>query len=157
MDLSKNLAKHLRELHVGGNWTCINFKDVLSSITIDAANTKLDDVNTIIALTYHVHYYIDSILKVLKGGPLDSKDIYSFDHPPITTEVEWNAMKGNLLMDAELLAQQIELLPKEVLDGVYVDKKYGSYHRNLLGLIEHSHYHLGQIVILKKLILAHNA
>jgi hypothetical protein len=30
------------------------------------------------------------------------------------------------------------------------DGKYGTVLRNILGLIEHTHYHLGQIVILKK-------
>ena len=31
-------------------------------------------------------------------------------------------------------------------------EKYGNYFRNLTGIIEHLHYHLGQIVLIKKLI-----
>jgi hypothetical protein len=30
--------------------------------------------------------------------------------------------------------------------------KYGNYYRNLHGIIEHTHYHLGQIVLIKKLL-----
>ncbi|HAI83731.1 MAG TPA: DUF1572 domain-containing protein, partial [Chitinophagaceae bacterium] len=28
----------------------------------------------------------------------------------------------------------------------------GTYYRNILGLIEHTHYHLGQIALIKKII-----
>jgi hypothetical protein len=31
-----------------------------------------------------------------------------------------------------------------------VEEKYGSVLRNIMGVIEHTHYHLGQIVLLKK-------
>ena len=33
------------------------------------------------------------------------------------------------------------------------DEKYGNYYRNVHGIIEHSHYHLGQILLVKKLLL----
>jgi hypothetical protein len=39
------------------------------------------------------------------------------------------------------------------LDEVFVDKKYGTYLRNIEAVIEHSYYHLGQIVLIKKMIL----
>ncbi|MGN6163930.1 MAG: hypothetical protein ACTHOF_05245 [Flavisolibacter sp.] len=38
------------------------------------------------------------------------------------------------------------------LDEIFVDEKYGTYYRNLQGIIEHTHYHLGQIVLIKKLL-----
>ena len=36
-------------------------------------------------------------------------------------------------------------------------EKYGTYYRNFHGLIEHAHYHLGQIVLIKKLVAASKA
>ncbi|MEG1022142.1 MAG: hypothetical protein RSE50_11550 [Myroides sp.] len=41
----------------------------------------------------------------------------------------------------------------EKLDSVFVDEKYGSYRRNIEAMIEHSYYHLGQIVLIKKMLL----
>jgi len=39
------------------------------------------------------------------------------------------------------------------LDAVFFDAKYGTYQRNLEGVIEHNYYHLGQISFIKKMKL----
>ena len=75
--LSAQLAKHLREVFFGGNWTCSNLKDQLKDVTYIQANQQVNSCNTIISLTYHIQYYVQSILQVMNGGALDSKDIYS--------------------------------------------------------------------------------
>ena len=43
-------------------------------------------------------------------------------------------------------------LSDEQLNEGFVEEQYGNYFRNILGMNEHSYYHLGQIVLLKKLI-----
>jgi hypothetical protein len=40
-----------------------------------------------------------------------------------------------------------------LLDQPFVDEKYGSYLRNIEGVIEHSYYHLGQISLIRKMII----
>jgi len=35
-----------------------------------------------------------------------------------------------------------------------MEEKYGNYYRNFHGIIEHCHYHLGQIVLIKKMLLS---
>ncbi len=55
--------------------------------------------------------------------------------------------------DAETFATLIEQLPEDKLWENFSDKKYGIYYRNLHGIIEHIHYHLGQIVLIKKILL----
>ncbi len=52
--------------------------------------------------------------------------------------------------------QQIEQLPESKLWETFSDEKYGNYYRNIHGIIEHSHYHLGQIVLIKKILLQAN-
>jgi hypothetical protein len=44
-------------------------------------------------------------------------------------------------------------MPEGKLNEVFVDEKYGTYQRNIGGMIEHSYYHLGQIVLLKKILI----
>jgi hypothetical protein len=145
------LAKHFRDVHFGGNWTTTNLKDVLSDISWEQAVKKHEDFNTIAALVYHVNYFVGALLQVLQGGPLDAHDKYSFDVPELKSQEEWKAMVSRVLDEADLAAQLIEKLPEEKLEEDFADKKYGSYHRNILGIIEHTHYHLGQIVILKRM------
>jgi hypothetical protein len=57
-----------------------------------------------------------------------------------------------VLNDAALFANAIEQLDDTILQKKFTAAKYGNYFKNLVGIIEHTHYHLGQIVILHKLI-----
>jgi hypothetical protein len=59
-------------------------------------------------------------------------------------------MIGEWLADAAELADRVEALTEEGLFGPFTDPKYGTYFSNLMGMVEHMHYHLGQIVMLKK-------
>ena len=46
----------------------------------------------------------------------------------------------------------LPLLFDEQLQASFIDPQYGSNFRNLVGMLEHTHYHLGQVSMLKKLI-----
>ena len=150
--LIKHLAKHLRDVHFGGNWTSVNLKETLSDITWQQAITKVHSFNTIATLVYHTNYYTAAVTEVLKGNALNAKDALSFDHPPISNEEDWQQMLDKMWADATAFAALIEKLSEEQLWTDFTDAKYGNYYRNLQGIIEHIHYHLGQMVLIKKLL-----
>ncbi len=83
MSLTSQLAKHLRDIHFGGNWTSSSLKDAVSNLSWQHATSKVYDFNTIATLTYHTTYYVSVLIKVLQDGILDAKDAYSFNLPPI--------------------------------------------------------------------------
>jgi hypothetical protein len=147
------IAGHLRAVHFGGNWTFVNLKDTLSGVTWQQATTKVHNFNTIAALVYHMNYYVSLVTKVLQGGPLDGKDQYSWETPPIESQEAWEQLVNKTFTDAENFALQIEQMPESLLGEVFHDEKYGNYYRNLHGIIEHCHYHLGQITLIKKLVV----
>jgi len=153
MNLTGQIAKNLREVFFGGNWTSSNLKDNLADVTWQQATTQVYSFNTIAALTYHMNYYVSAVLNVLQGKPLDAKDKYSFDLPLIQSQEDWEKLLNKTWTDAETFASLIEQLPETKLSETFTDKKYGNYYRNLHGVIEHIHYHLGQIVLLKKILL----
>ncbi len=152
MNLQQQIAKHFREIHFGGNWTSVNLKDILQDVTWQQATTPVHNCNTIAVLVYHINYYISEVLKVLQGAPLGASDKFSFNCPPITTPQQWEDLLHKTYDDAEKFASLIELLSEEQLWENFTAEKYGNYYRNLHGIIEHSHYHLGQIVLLKKIL-----
>jgi hypothetical protein len=106
-----------------------------------------------VALVYHINYNVSAALKVLQGKPLEAKDEYSFDHPPILSQEDWKRLLDKVWSDAENFAGLIEQLPEIKLWEDFSDKKNGNYYRNIHGIIEHIHYHLGQIVLIKKILL----
>nr|WP_294873143.1 DUF1572 domain-containing protein [uncultured Pedobacter sp.] len=153
MNLPAQLAKHLRDVHLGGNWTSSNLKDNLKDVSWQQATTQVHSFNTIATLVYHVNYYISAVLKVLQGGPLEASDKYSFDLPPIESQRDWDNLLDKTFADAETFALLIEQLPEHKLWESFADEKYGTYYRNIQGIIEHTHYHLGQIALIKKILL----
>ena len=154
MDQSAQMAKHFRDVYLGGNWTSVNLKETLEGLTWQQAVTKIDDLNSIAVLVYHINYYVSAVLKVLEGGKLEASDKYSFDLLPITNDDEWKALQDKALAEAEKFANLVEHIPHEKFAQVFEDEKYGTYYRNIQGIIEHTHYHLGQISLLKKMLLA---
>jgi len=148
----KTLALHLKQVFFGGNWTCTNVKDTLSNVTLLEAQYYHENFNTIGVLSYHIHYFVKVASNVLANNVLEGNDQLSFDVPSFKTEKEWQTYLTAIWTDVEQFAELIETVKEEQLWQDFTDSKYGNYFRNIQGIIEHTHYHLGQIVILKKLI-----
>ncbi|MBI1228472.1 MAG: DUF1572 domain-containing protein [Bacteroidetes bacterium] len=154
MSRNKYLADRLREVLLQGRWIAnTNYKAQIESLTWEQSTHKIGNLNTIALLTFHINYYLAGLIKVFNGGELDIRDKYSFDMPPIQSETEWRSLIDEFLSNAEAFASKVENMDDHVFDAPFVDEKYGSYLRNIEGVIEHSYYHLGQISLLKKLIL----
>lgn len=154
MERNKDLANRLSEVLLNGRWIAnTNYKQQVESVTWKQATQKLGTLNTIASLTFHVNYYLAGLLRVFKGGELDIRDKYSFDIHPIESESDWKSLRDEFLLNAEEFIKEVANMPNSKLDEPFVNKKYGTYLRNIEGVIEHSYYHLGQISLIKKMIL----
>jgi uncharacterized damage-inducible protein DinB len=148
------ISKRFREVILDGTWIAnTNFKHQLSGSNWKIATNKIQSLNTIADLAQHIHYYINGINAVLKGGSLDIKDKFSFDFQPMNSQEEWEVFLLKFWNDAEEFASLIENMPDEKMNENFVEEKHGTYHRNIDAMIEHSYYHLGQIVLIKKLLV----
>lgn len=151
--MNQQLANRFREVILHGTWIAnTNWEMELSDVDFQMATLKYLSLNSIADLTFHITYYIKGINHFFKTGNLEIKDNLSFNRPEILSETDWQLLKTELFNQAELFAQHIESLPKETLESDFFDPKYGTYLRNIEGQIEHSYYHLGQVVIIKKLL-----
>ncbi|MEZ4935997.1 MAG: DUF1572 domain-containing protein [Crocinitomicaceae bacterium] len=149
--LALQIAKHMHDVHFGGNWTVSNVKETLSNIHWNEALVQKENVNSIATLTYHINYFVGVALNYLQSGKLEGDDKLSFNHPPIHSEEDWNMMTAHYLIQVEELVEEIKKLDDATLFLDFGDSKYGNYFRNLIGIVEHTHYHLGQINLLRKL------
>jgi hypothetical protein len=152
MKLLSQIAKQFRDVHFGGNWTGVNMKETLADVSWQEARTQVDSLNTIAALVYHSNYYVNAVLKVLKGEPLNAHDKFSFEVPLIESQEDWENLLAKTWVEAREFADLLEQLPESRLWDFIAEEKYGNYYRNIHGIIEHTHYHLGQMVLLKKLL-----
>jgi uncharacterized damage-inducible protein DinB len=153
MSSTSQLAKRFREVMLDGLWIAnTNFKDQLKDISLEQAITKVGSLNTIAMLTFHIDYYIAGLINVFEGGDLEIRDQFSFDLPSIESQEKWEELLHKLWNDSEKFAVLLEQMPDYKMNEVFVDKKYGTYLRNIDGMIEHAYYHLGQITLIKKLL-----
>ncbi|MEG2310345.1 MAG: DUF1572 domain-containing protein, partial [Chryseobacterium sp.] len=75
MSTTSQLSKRFREVLLDGKWIAnTNFKEQLSDVTWEQATTKIDSLNTIAMLTFHIDYYIAGLVNVFEGGDLEIKD-----------------------------------------------------------------------------------
>lgn len=154
--MTRNLAiaNRLREVLLNGKWIAdTNYQEQLLSISWEQAIKKMGNLNTIALLTFHINYYLVGLLNVFNGGELEIRDKYSFDLPEIKSEKDWSKLVNDFISNAERFASQVEQMDESLLDKPFVDEKYGTYWRNIEGVIEHSYYHLGQISLIHKMIL----
>ena len=154
MTIASQIASQFREVQLNGTWVSTNLKAELDTVTWEQANIKIADLNTIADLAFHINYYVAGVLQVLEGGTLDIRDKFSFERPPIESKADWDQLLAKAYSDAERFAVLLEKLEEGQLQEGFVKVEYGNYFRNMAGMIEHSYYHLGQIVLLKKLITA---
>ncbi|MBL7926812.1 MAG: DUF1572 family protein [Bacteroidia bacterium] len=149
----KYLAARLTEVFLNGQWIAqTNYKEQLTNITWQQAIYKQRNLNSIAALAFHVNYYIKGLNQVFAGGNLDIKDAYSFDMPPVKSQTDWDNIVDGFFIDARTFIKHIEQMDEQQLNKSFVKTEYGSYLRNIEAQLEHAYYHLGQIVLIKKLM-----
>ncbi len=153
MKLNEYLANRLKEIFIEGEWVLgTNFKEQIINLDWKQATQRIDDFNTIADLTFHIDYYIAGVKKVLEGGTLDIRDKYSFDYPPIQSEQDWQNLVNKFCLDSEEFIELVKKMSEEKMISDFVDKQYGTYCRNIDAMMEHTYYHLGQIILIKKRI-----
>ncbi len=150
---NKALAARLQEVLLDGHWVAnTNLKEQLLHITHPQATTRIAGLHTIAELTWHINYYLSGILRAFQTGTLDIHDKYSFDCPLVGSETEWHNLRNELIRNAEGFTQAVAQMPPTQLSAPFIQEKYGDYQRNINGMIEHCYYHLGQMVLIRKLM-----
>lgn len=153
MTRNLTIANRLREVLLDGKWIAnTNYKEQVSSTNWKEAIQKVADLNTIAALTYHINYYLEGLLAAFEHGKLDISDKYSFDLPEIVSEQQWKTLVSRFLANAERFVDTVAKMDDQLFDQAFMEERYGTYLRNMEGVIEHSYYHLGQIVLIRKMI-----
>jgi len=151
--MNNDLANRLKEVLLNGKWFAnTNFKDQITNITWEQAVEKVENLNTIAMLTFHINYYLKGLLNVFEGGNLEIKDKYSFDMPEIKSESNWNSLVSDFVSNAEKFINHVEKMDDNLLIQPFVKEEYGSYLRNIEAQIEHCYYHLGQVSLINKMI-----
>lgn len=152
MSLSKVVAQHILDVTSGGNWTDVSLESVLKDVPWkDAIEITNASPNSIASLVNHIWFYNEVVRKRIQGIETEISVANGFDLNPIRSEADWVLLRERMDASTVALASEVEKLADEVLFKPVLPG-YSTCYKTLHGLVEHTHYHLGQIVIIKNLI-----
>lgn len=152
MKLIGHIAQHIIDVHMGDNWTDVNIKNTLQNISLKEAITVTNaSANTIAALLHHITFYNEVVLERLKGNIPFISDANGFDVPALNKENDWLDLQEKNYQSAQNLVEAVKQFSEEKLFEPVIANS-SSVYKTLHGVIEHTHYHLGQMVIIKNLI-----
>lgn len=152
MSIAELVAQHLLDVYKGNNWTEVNIADTLKDVTLSEAIIVTEaSPNTIAALVHHLAFWNSAMTARLKGTEMKIPEDNGYKTPDLKTEADWQRIKDDNMASAAELADIIGNIDEERLFQPIVPGR-SSIYKNVQGTVEHIHYHLGQIVILKKLI-----
>ena len=154
------LIDQLRRIYEGEAWHGPSLRDALSGLSAtQAAARPLPHSHSIGELTHHVTAWIGEVTRRLQGGPPAMPVDGDFPPPGTSlTETEWSALLARLAeRQASLLAAAAafgsDRLGEKI--GATVSAPLGtgvSYRGMLYGLVQHTAYHAGQIMLLRRAI-----
>ena len=154
MLLTNLIAEHIMQVYAGDNWTDVSIAATIAGINFQQAQQHTaGSPNTIASLLHHLSYWNGIIMQRMQGNNPSIPETNGFDVPELKNENDWNELKEKAHQSFIQLAQAVKNFPEEKLDKTYAEGK-SSFYKNLQGIVEHAHYHLGQIVIIKNLLKA---
>jgi uncharacterized damage-inducible protein DinB len=151
------LTADLRRIYEGNAWHGPSVLDAIDGVTADqAAKRPLAGAHSIYELTHHVAAWIGEVTSRLQGNapgmPADG------DFPPTDLRVDdtaWSDVRARLERRQAELLEALSSFDEHRLDEPVDPRNKGvdgpvTYRALLSGLAQHSAYHAGQIVVLKK-------
>jgi len=150
------IADQLRRAMSGESWTGVCVNEVLADVTAEqAAAHPLANAHSIWELVLHIEVYLGGAYQALEGKPMPK--IYrtpeDWRAPGETSAAAWKQAVAELQATAAALADAMERFDAARFEVVVRNREYDHYHL-LHGVVQHTLYHLGQIVMVKKALNA---
>lgn len=155
----KRIADQLKRAYSGNAWHGPSLLEALADVTAEQALAKpIPNSHSIWELVLHIAAWEDAVRERLENGPMATPA--DGDFPEITDQSEtgWRNILTLLEQRHQALLNVMKNFPGERLNeklGAENDPLtatgYSAYY-NLHGVIQHNIYHIGQIILLKKLV-----
>lgn len=156
MNIAELIAEHLLDVYAGQNWTEVNLQFTLADISYEEASQLTPaSANTIAGLLHHLIFWNHVMADRVRGVQVAIPESNGFENAPLEDVDQWHSLQVACFKSGKALAEVISKLTAEELQQPILSG-YPTAYKSLQGCVEHVHYHLGQIVILKQLIRALN-
>lgn len=151
MKETERIADQLERAFHGDAWSGPSVKDVLAGVTAEmAAQTPLGEVHSIWELVYHITAWLHIVRRRVGAENFVVTDEVNFPHVKDKSEESWTTSLA-LMAEAESELRKVILeIPESRLDEPAVSGVSDTVYLLLQGAVQHSLYHAGQIILLKR-------
>lgn len=151
---TKDIARFQKQLkvHYGGTpWIDISIKPTLKSITAKQAAVKIGELNSIWQIVNHMIGWRKALFGRIKDKPVPhTKDNYIWEVKN-TSPAAWKKTLAQFDKSQKEIKVFIAKQKDELFDKVSPASGY-SYYELAQAITIHDTYHLGQIILIKKLL-----
>lgn len=152
MKENKRLISLFEKLYNGSPWIDINLMSVLEHITADKASVRIDpNCNTIWEITNHLICWRLNVLKRVQGNIMETPDNNYFESITDTSPQAWESTLAKFEDSQKLWLEFLKGIKFDRLEEHYPKNKM-TYYEHIHGILQHDAYHLGQIVLMMKMI-----
>jgi len=151
MTEQQHLGALFQNLYNGHPWIDVTLTGVLENIPAEKAQQRVGHCNTIWEIVVHMIRWRENVLQRVQGAVLKTPANNYIEPISDTSDDAW----GNTLRALES-SQSAWLDFLKNLNLAELDKPYPvsglTYYEHIHGILQHDSYHLGQIVLLSRLL-----
>ncbi|MCD0465537.1 DinB family protein [Flavobacterium sp. ENC] len=152
MSENKRISNLYQSIYNGEPWLEVTLDDTLKNVSAEQAYRKINpNLNTIWEIVNHLIQWRRNILRRVQGETVTTPDHNYFVPVLDSSEAAWEQSLQSLAKSQELWSAFFEDFNDSDLEKIYPSNNH-TYYEHIHGIIQHDVYHLGQIVILKKLL-----
>lgn len=155
MSETTRIAQLFADWHDQKPWTEITLMGILADITPEmAAAHPIPGANSIWQLVQHCLGWRDNVLRKLQGEEFKSPEDNYLSEPTDTSADAWNQLLAALAQNNLAWQHFLQSLPDESLDNGYAPAQHAfTQYAVIHGILHHDNYHIGQVLMLKKLVM----
>jgi len=152
MSESKRVSNLYQSIYNGNPWLEVTLADTLKDVTAAQAYKKINpNLNTIWEIVNHLIQWRRNILRRVQGEIITTPDHNYFVPILDSSEPAWEQSLQSLAKSQELWSACLSDFNDADFEKIDQNNNHNFY-EDIHGIIQHDVYHLGQIVILKKLL-----
>ena len=152
MKETNRIAKLFEDLYSGSPWIDVTIMDTLKNISVKQAAKKVTpERNSIWQIVNHMIAWRENVLLRIQGNEIVTPNNNYFTEIENTSETEWQKALERLENSQHQWIAFLKTFEESQFEKIY-PKNRMSYYEHIHGILQHDAYHLGQIVLLSKLI-----
>ncbi|MFQ6602575.1 DinB family protein [Flavobacterium sp. C3NV] len=152
MSESKRVSNLYQSIYNGNPWLEVTLANTLENVTAEQAYRKINpNLNTIWEIVNHLIQWRRNILRRVQGEIITTPDHNYFVPILDSSEASWEQSLQSLAKSQEMWNACLSDFNDADFEKIDQNNNHNFY-EDIHGIIQHDVYHLGQIVILKKLL-----